>query len=492
MSIILTGQHYIDGRWQEYGERILQSTDPVANLLLWEGMHANKEAVRHAQQSAEKAWYNWSTLEYRERKTYLENFAIEVEKKKSLLAEVISKETGKPFWESQTEVAAVIGKVKLSIQAYEERNAEMSYPNADATAALRYKSLGVVTVLGAFNFPAHLSNGHIVPALLAGNTVLYKPSEFAPAVAEVIMDCWHNSGIPAGVINCLQGDAAVGQYLLEADIKAVYFTGSHDTGKHIHRHFSERPEVMLALEMGGNNPLVIDSIDDISAGVYNTILSTMITAGQRCTAARRLLIANNAAGDAFLKAYIKACQQLRVGAYNQTPEPFMGSVISAQHAKHHLLAQQALLDDGGEALLPMRLLQENTALLSPGIVDMSHATHLQDKEIFAPLVQVFRYDHFDEAIAMANQTRYGLVAGLFSNNETNYQKFYQHIRAGLINWNRPTTGAASNLPFGGIGYSGNYRPSAYFAADYCSYPVASMENKLLTKPAQLLPGIDLG
>jgi succinylglutamic semialdehyde dehydrogenase len=139
----------------------------------------------------------------------------------------------------------------------------------------------------------------------------------------------------------------------------------------------------------------------------------------------------------------------------------------------------------------MKLLAEYTGLLSPGIMDMTRVTTPPDEELFAPFVQIYRYSHFEEAIELANQTRYGLAAGLLSDSEDHYRFFYQKIRAGLINWNRPTTGAASSLPFGGVGCSGNHRPSAYFAADYCSYPIASMEQPVLSAPAQLLPGIVL-
>lgn len=487
----LTGHHFLAGQWYVGQGRTMESENPVTREIIWQGHHATDTEVDQAFEAAREAFPSWARTSLGQREAILQAYASEVEGLRNQLAELISQETGKPFWESLTEVSAVVGKINLSIQAYHERNAEKQTSNADANACLRYKPHGVVAVLGAFNFPAHLSNGHIVPALLAGNTVVYKPSELSPAVAELIMQCWAASGLPAGVLNCIQGDGNVGRSLLDKAIQGVYFTGSYHTGKRIHQQFAGRPEVILALEMGGNNPLLVDEISNVDAAIYQTILSTMITAGQRCTCARRLLIKNNAQGDQFLKQFIRACQKLRIGAYTLRPEPFMGSVISIEHAHKLLQAQQSLLDNGGEALLKMALLQDNSALLSPGIIDMSNVKNPADEEIFAPLVQIYRYDSFDDAIQMANQTRYGLSAGLLSEDADKYHQFYQHVRAGLINWNKPTTGAASSLPFGGVGCSGNHRPSAYFAADYCSYPIASMENTLLTKPAQLLPGITM-
>lgn len=482
---------YINGQWVKSNGSVLKSINPSYGTVFWQGVSATEHDISAAAETAHQALPAWAALDFEQRAQFTKKFAEQVEKKREQLALLIAQETGKPLWESQTEVSSVIAKVNISILAYQERTAAKRNATAEANACLRFKPQGVVVVLGAFNFPAHLSNGHIVPALLAGNTILYKPSEQAPAVAELIMQCWHESGLPAGVINCIQGDAHSGKVLLAQDIQGVYFTGSYPTGLRIHQQFSDRPEVILALEMGGNNPLVIDEISNINAAVYHTLLSALLTAGQRCTCARRVMIPDTVQGDAFLQSFINACKALKVGPYDQQPEPFMGPVISYDQALKHLQSQKKLLESGGESLLSMSLLAENTGLLSPGIIDMTKVSKPADEEIFAPLVQIHRYKHFDEAISLANQTRYGLAAGLLSDNEANYQSFYQKVRAGLINWNRPTTGAASNLPFGGVGFSGNHRPSAYFAADYCAYPVASMEQPLLTTPAQQLPGIIL-
>lgn len=482
---------YINGQWVKGNGTTLESVNPAYSTLLWQGTNATEQEISIASLAARQALPSWSRTSFEQRANYTKEFAKQIDKNRDQLALLISQETGKPLWESQTEVTAVIGKINLSIQAFQERTWPKETAAAEANACLRFKPQGVVLVLGAFNFPAHLSNGHIVPALLAGNTLLYKPSEHSPAVAELVMDCWHQSGIPAGVINCLQGDASCGKTLLSQDIQGIYFTGSYPTGLRIHQQFSDRPEVILALEMGGNNPLVVDEVRDLNAAVYQSLLSTLITSGQRCTCARRVIIPNTHQGDEFLKRFINACKAVKVGAFDEKPEPFMGPVISHIQALKHLHAQKRLIEMGGESLLSMTLLAEYTGLLSPGIIDMTRVANPPDEEIFAPFVQIHRYDTFDQAIQLANQTRYGLAAGLLSDKEANYHLFYQEIRAGLINWNRPTTGAASSLPFGGIGFSGNHRPSAYFAADYCSYPIASMEQPLLTAPAQLLPGIVL-
>ena len=462
-----TSHHYIDGQWINGQGSPFSSTNPADGSVIWQGTNATEGEVTAACDAAHRALLSWAQLDFATRAQYMLNFGKHIETNRQELTQLISQETGKPLWESATEVSTVIGKINLSIQSYQVRTPDQAFDIAEGTGHLRYKPHGIVAILGPFNFPAHLSNGHIIPALLAGNTIVYKPSEQTPAVAAFILQCWHDSG------------------------QGVYFTGSYHTGRQINTLFSDRPEIILALEMGGNNPLIIDTVANLQAAVYHTLLSSFITAGQRCTCARRLLIADNTGGDQFLAQFIAASKTLRIGAYTTKPEPFMGPVISHEHAITHLAAQQALQQAGGTSLLTMSLLAENTGLLSPGIIDMSHVPHPLDEEIFAPLVQIYRYRDFEQALELANQTRYGLVAGLFSDNQERYTQFYNTMRAGLINWNRPTTGAVGNLPFGGIGRSGNHRPSAYFAADYCAYPIASLEQATLIMPTQQLPGIAL-
>lgn len=489
MDLIKGKGQLIDGRWQIANTEMLHSLNPATCETVWEGSIASQEQIALAYQAAKEALGPWSRLSFETRSQYCQRFAELVTQNKQKLATLISLETGKPLWESETEAAAVIGKIKLSIQAYQDRTGDRRFDTPEAQAHLGFKPHGVVAVLGAYNFPAHLSNGHIVPALLAGNTLLYKPSEFAPATAELILSLWQEAGLPAGVINGLQGGVSVGKAILDQPLKGVFFTGSYVTGLKIHQQFSLRPEVILALEMGGNNPLVLGKTANLSAAVYHSLLSAYITAGQRCTCARRLIIPDNQMGESFLQQFIQAAKNITIDVYDANPQPFMGTVISHQQALKHLQGQQALLDAGGEAILPMQIFREGTGFLSAGIVEMTAVSNPIDEEIFAPLVQIYRYQDFDQAIALANQTRYGLAAGLLSDEPEQYQQFYQQVNAGLINLNRPTTGAASALPFGGIGYSGNHRPSAYFAADYCAYPIASLEKDQLELPEKQLPGL---
>lgn len=483
---------FIAGVWQAGQGEVFESLNPVSQAVIWQGQGASAAQVDAAVQAARQVFPIWGRLPLEERIAVLERFAACLKDKADLLARAIGEETGKPLWESTTEVTSMINKVAISIQSYRERTGEKSGPLADASAVLRHKPHGVVAVFGPYNFPGHLPNGHIVPALLAGNCVLFKPSELTPLVAELTVKCWIEAGLPAGVLNLLQGARETGMALAgNPGIDGLFFTGSSRTGNLLHSQFAGRPDKILALEMGGNNPLLVDQVRDVEAAVYTIIQSAFISAGQRCTCARRLLVPAGSWGDALLARLVEVCRQIKVGRYDEQPAPFMGSVISLQAAQQLLAAQADLLARGATALLTMTQPQADAALLTPGIVDVTAVAARPDEEFFGPLLQVIRYSSFEDAITEANNTAFGLAAGLLSDDKARYEQFWLESRAGIVNWNKQLTGAASTAPFGGIGASGNHRPSAYYAADYCAYPVASLECESLSLPATLTPGVSL-
>ena len=484
--------HYIAGQWQAGEGATLESLDPVSQAVVWSGRAASAAQVDTAVAAARAAFPAWARRPLEERITVLETFAATLKARSDELARAIGEETGKPLWEASTEVTSMVNKVAISVQAYRERTGIKSGPLADATAVLRHKPHGVVAVFGPYNFPGHLPNGHIVPALLAGNAVIFKPSELTPKVAELTLRAWIDAGLPAGVLNLLQGARDTGVALAgHAGIDGLFFTGSSRTGNLLHSQFGGQPQKILALEMGGNNPLIVDEVRDVDAAVYTIIQSAFISAGQRCTCARRLLVPAGAWGDALLARLAAVSASIKVGRFDEQPAPFMGSVISLAAAEHLLKAQEHLLANGAVALLAMSQPLEGAALLTPGILDVTAVSERPDEEFFGPLLQVIRYAGFDEAVREANATQYGLAAGLLSDSRERFEGFLLESRAGIVNWNKQLTGAASSAPFGGIGASGNHRPSAYYAADYCAYPVASLESESLALPATLTPGVSL-
>ncbi|NEX60279.1 succinylglutamate-semialdehyde dehydrogenase [Noviherbaspirillum galbum] len=482
--------HYIQGRWFAGDGEPFNVIDPATGEVAWSGVEANEPEVDAACRAARGAFAAWALAPLAERIAICQRFRDLLKENADVLARTISGEVGKPDWEARTEVATMANKIDISVQAHAARTGESRARVADGEAVLRHRPHGVFGVFGPYNFPGHLPNGHIVPALIAGNTLVFKPSEFAPQTAVRTVELWERAGLPAGVLNLVNGGRRTGISLSQhAGLDGILFTGSYQTGAILHRQFAGHPGKMLALEMGGNNALVAWDAANIDAAVHHVIFSAFVSAGQRCTCARRLIVEDGPRGEALLRRLVEVASRIAVGRHDDDPQPFMGPVVSAAVAGKLLDAQRALLAGGGRALLEMRHLQPGTGFLSPGIIDVTGAAGVPDEEWFGPLLQVIRAGSFDEAVRLANATEYGLAAGLLSDDAALWQRFSALARAGIVNWNRPTTGAASTAPFGGVGKSGNHRPSAYYAADYCAYPVASIENPALELPAQLSPGL---
>jgi len=461
---------YIGGAWHKgHGERFA-SYNPATGDKVWEGHAANDDDVAEAMAAARLAFPNWTKRPAAERTAIVRAFAKEIEKRGDEIARVISAEMGKVAWDAKGEVQAMIGKIEISIRAQAERAGHREEKAAFGAMTLSHHAHGVLAVFGPFNFPGHLPNGHIVPALLAGNCVLFKPSELTPGVGALMMEAWHAAALPAGVLNLLQGGRETGAALLDSHgLNGVLFTGSAQTGALIHRKFSGRPDVMLALELGGNNPLIVWPPVDAKAAANLVAHSAFATSGQRCSCARRLIVPAGAEGDAILAALAELAAQISVGAATQTPEPFLGPLVNAHAAERAVKFEQGLVAMGAKPMLPVK---RDGAFVHPAIIDVTGLTP-PDEELFGPVLQVYRAPDFDHALDLANATRFGLAGGLISDDPALWARVKNEMRAGVLNWNRPTTGASGAMPFGGPGLSGSLRPSAYYAADYVAYPVAT-------------------
>ncbi|CAH2784212.1 MAG: Succinylglutamic semialdehyde dehydrogenase (EC [uncultured Caballeronia sp.] len=484
----ISTQLFIDGTWSEGTGTPFASRNPGNGNVVWEGASAAAQDIDQAVLSARRAFASWSALTLDERIAITRRFAALLTEHKETLAHTIGLETGKPLWESRTEVATMAAKVDISVKSYHERTGEKRQEMADGIAVIRHCPHGVVAVFGPYNFPGHLPNGHIVPALIAGNTVVFKPSEFAPAVVALTVDLWAQAGLPAGVLNLVQGEKDTGIALANhRQIDGLFFTGSSDIGTLLHRQFGGRPEIVLALEMGGNNPLVVAEVEDIDAAVHHTIQSAYLSAGQCCTC--RLFVPDNAFGERFTTRLIDVTSKIKTGAFDADPQPFMGAVISARATAKLVRAQTQLIEAGGKLLLQMTQRSTQLGFVTPAIIDVTNARNVPDEEHFGPMLQLTRYSSFDQAIRCANDTAFGLSAGLLADEEAAWTHFQHTIRAGIVNWNQPTNGASSAAPFGGIRCSDNQRPSVFYAADYCSYPMASVESTQLHMPASVSPGL---
>ncbi len=450
-----------------------ESTDPCTGEVIWQGAAGDVDAAVAA---ARAALPGWAAAALDDRIAVVRAFKAVVGERADAFARLIARETGKPLWETKTEAASVAAKVDISIQAQAERAGTRSGEAAGVRQVLRHKPHGVLAVLGPYNFPAHLPNGHIVPALLAGNTIVFKPSELTPAVADFMADCWAAAGLPAGVLNLVHGGGDTGKALAAADIDGLLFTGSAGVGAALARQFADTPGRLLALEMGGNNPLIAWDIADCDLDGAAALIaqSAYLSAGQRCTCARRLIVRDGSEGP-LIDRLVALIDRIIVGAPFDEPQPFMGPVIANRAAGGLVAGAGVLAAKGARVIRPLGRRAADRPYLAPALYDVTGLDDLPDHELFGPFLQLIRVPDWDTAIAAANATNFGLSAGLIGGDAALYDRFWAASRAGVVNWNRPTNGAASNAPFGGIGLSGNHRPSAYYAADYAAWPVASLE-----------------
>ena len=452
------------------------STEPATGVEIWSGETGDAAAEVAA---ARAAWPEWAAHSLSYRIEALRRFANEVRSREQAFADIIARETGKPFWEARTEIASVINKVEISANAYLERTPTRKIEAAmGSKVAVRHKPHGVLAVLGPYNFPAHLPNGHIVPALIAGNAIVFKPSEKTPATGAMLVECFHAAGIPGGVVRLLIGGPAEGKALAaQVGIDGLLFTGSASAGMALHKQFAATPHKILALELGGNNPLVAWDVQDVEATASMIVQSAYLSAGQRCTAARRLIVEDGAEGP-LIEAVTKLIDRIIVDHPHADPQPFMGPLIDIAAADQ---LQERYLDLLMKGAKPIRRLDrpwEERPYLTPSLIDVTDVPDRPDEELFGPVLQMIRVKDFDAAIDEANRTRFGLAASLIGGSPQLYDTFWANVRAGVINWNKPTNGAPSTAPFGGVGLSGNHRPSAYYAADYCAYPVTSSESEM--------------
>ncbi|MEO0549927.1 MAG: succinylglutamate-semialdehyde dehydrogenase [Pseudomonadota bacterium] len=471
---------YIKGQWRDGDGDWFEKINPATGETSWEGSAASADQVNEAIDVAHTAQRDWAHTPQHTRTQVLERYADEIAARSEQIADAISSDMGKTRWESLAEAGAMKAKVAVSIQAQVERAGVKRSDAAFGSTHLVHRPHGVMAVLGPFNFPGHLPNGHIVPALLAGNACVFKPSELAPSVAEIMADAFAAAGLPEGLLSAVHGGRETGAALLDGDINGLLFTGSAQTGLHFHKHFAGRPDIILALEMGGNNPLIVWDPADVDAAADIAAQSAFLTTGQRCSCARRVILPKGGWGDQVVEAIVARARKLKIGSADEE-DAFMGPLVSAEAAEKATDFQMMLSKSGGQSLRRLKRLERGGGFVSAGVIDVTEAQNVPDDELFGPLMQIIRVSSFDEAVLRANDTRFGLSAGLVSDDEALWLRAHSELKAGILNRNRPTAGAGGAMPFGGPGLSGNFRPGAYYAADYCAWPQASQVSDEATR-----------
>lgn len=466
----------------------LTSHNPASpTQTIWTGTPV-LEHVDLAVAAAKAAFPEWSAWHQDRRAAVLHHYKQLCSAKVDAIAALIRDETGKVGWDAKAEAQLLASKVDITLDSGPDgalrRVSGIETPLAPTRVGRSwFRPHGVMAVVGPFNFPAHLPNGHIIPALAMGNTIVLKPSDKTPAVGQLLGELFLESldalNAPRGVLNVVQGAARTAQKLVaHPDIDGVLFTGSWPVGRAILNANLDHPGRILALEMGGNNPAIILPDADLKQAVTECVRSAFISTGQRCTCTRRIIV-HRAVADKVIKALGKAASNLIIGNPAAAHPVFMGPVISGPARQAILDAQASLIAAGADPLLRAQALPGDGWFITPGLLRVDRFTPGDagpgaDIEIFGPILRVSTTDSLDDALAQANATRYGLAASLFTKDPASIETFLRLARAGCVNINTGTAGASSKLPFGGLGLSGNHRPAGSFSLDYCAYPVAGM------------------
>lgn len=487
---------YINGHWvkthsPEEEWSIHSPADTNDHII---DIAASYSHVAMACEYAKKAYKSWSHISLDERKNYLLKLKKAFIDRSEEMALTISREMGKPLWEAKTEAAALSAKIDITIEhslkLVADEKVSGALPGIDGV--IRHRSRGVMAVVGPFNFPAHLPNGHIIPALITGNTVVFKPSDKTPAVGQLYAEIVHQAGLPAGVFNLVQGQGEIGKRIVQDEnVDGVLFTGSYEVGLKIKQDTLEHYWKILALEMGGKNSSVIWEDADLEKAVYETIVGAYLTTGQRCSCTSKVIL-HKKIRDQFLENFHETAKKLTINHWSK--DAFMGPLISQDAVDKYLRFQEIAKREGAESLMRGKSLDVGRSgyYVTPSINIVSQFNKnsmYQKNEIFGPNVAVYTVEEYEEAIEIVNDAGFGLVMALFSKSRPLYEKALLDARVGLLNWNRTTNGASSRMPFGGIGKSGNDRPSGHFAVQYCTVPVASLEDLGTLDRNKLMPGI---
>lgn len=489
---------YINGQFVFPTKKDGEFTDISAGDLLDQIMKVQYQFshVDQAVESAEKAFLPWARLSLEDRQKYLIRLKEIFISKENEMAEAISRDTGKALWDSLTEAKNLANKIDITINESLKLVADHRIPNAlpQVEGVLRYKARGVMAVIGPFNFPAHLPNGHIVPALLTGNTVVFKPSEQTPFVAQLYLQMFHEAGFPAGVINMVHGDGETGRRIVAHEkVDGILFTGSYEVGLKIKQETLNQYWKILALEMGGKNSTVVWEDADLDKAIYETLVGAYMSAGQRCSGTSKIILHDKIA-DQFTDRFYTAAKKLTINHWSKNP--FMGSLINSQAVDKYLRFQEMANRENCESLMRGKALELEYKghYVTPSIhlvKKFDPQSVYQKTEIFGPNVAIYRSSDFENTLQNVNSSGYGLCMALFTKNKELYNEALLKARVGLLNLNRTTNGASSKLPFGGMGKSGNDRPSAHFAVQYCTVPLASLEDPTQLDKTKLLPGVTL-
>ncbi len=444
-------------------------------------------APEHTSEIVESAINGFShmrKLSIEKRIELLQRYKEEVLKRVDEIAIAIALEVGKPLWEAKTEAKAVAAKVDVTIKDSLPRIKDKTIENiiAGLNGHEIHKPLGPCFVIGPFNFPCHLANGQILSLLLAGNSIVFKPSEKTIYSAQILIECFHSAGFPKGSVNFVVGGPNIASEITKhKSIKGVFFTGSKNVGLKILENTYTDLSKLVALELGGKNSSIIHEDADIDHTLVQVLTAAYLTTGQRCTSTGNVIVHNKILNE-FKDKFKSLIQRIHVDHPSEFySTPFMSTLIDEQAVATFNTYVDKVQSSGAETILEHGPVDTNFKghYLMPSLhflEKFNASSHsFVGEEVFGPHCTIIGYDDLDEAIEIANFTEFGLAGSVFTQSPEIYNKCLDEVQSGIFNLNRSTVGASSRLPFGGIKSSGNYHPAAVSTIDACVYKVASLE-----------------
>jgi aldehyde dehydrogenase (NAD+) len=452
--------NYIGGEWQGATGG---STNPDVNPARTDDVvavfpSAGREDAARAAEAAARAFPGWARTPMPKRGEILLKAAGLLEQRLDEVAEALTREEGKTLAESKGEVARGVSLFRYYAGEALQPTGEI-YPSASATTVLYAERvpLGTVALITPWNFPIAIPAWKVAPALAFGNTVVLKPAELTPLTAWHLADVLEKAGLPPGVLNLVVGKGSqVGQALVESPhVKAISFTGSNVVGTKLATQCVEKG-IKFQLEMGGKNPVVVLPDADLDKAVELTVAGAMLSAGQKCTATSRVIVHRDVAAS-FKERLAARASALKVGD-GMKPDTYMGPLVSADAEKTVLDYIEIGKREGARLLAGGGKLKgegyDRGFYVAPTVFDGVRAEmRIAQEEIFGPVVGVLEAAGFDEAVALANQTRFGLSASVVTRDLGLALRFIREIEAGIVHVNSQTAGAEPQVPFGGFKHS---------------------------------------
>ena len=454
-------RNFIDGEWSESASSKTAANINPANTddLIGTIKQATREEAGRAVESAHNAFRSWRATPAPQRGRILARAARLMEDNKEELAQLLTREEGKTISESRGELQRSINVAEFCAGESRRMNGETIQSELPSNFAYTIKQpLGVVACVTPWNFPVAIPVWKIAPALVAGNTVVFKPASLTPATATRIVEIFEEAGLPRGVLNLIigSGSEAGDEIINHPAVKAVSFTGSNQVGIRLYEEVSRRG-AKVQCEMGGKNPVVVLEDADMDLAVESTVQGAFGSTGQRCTATSRAIVLNEVA-DRFVQRIVERAEALRIGA-GSDPEIDMGPSVDESQFKTVLSYVDVGREDGAQLLCGGERATGNGLdkgyFVKPTVFD--HVTpdmRIAREEIFGPVLSVLRVKDFEEAMIVANDSEYGLSSSIFSSDASRIFRFVDEIETGMTHINSPTTGGEAHIPFGGIKATG--------------------------------------